>query len=181
MKSAINARYAKSAVLLHWLMAFLIIACFAVGLKIWSLPLSPLRLKLILSHKSTGILILSLLALRVLVRLFSKVPPLPDHMGPGEQRLAHLGHLALYLLMLAVPLSGWAMSSAFGIPVVAFGVVHLPALLPADQALGEQLQLVHRGLNLLLALTVIGHVLVALKHHFIDRDGMLNRMHLGGS
>ncbi|TDR78473.1 cytochrome b [Paludibacterium purpuratum] len=181
MKPANNARYAAPMVLLHWLMAILIVTAFAVGLKIWSLPLSPLRLKLILGHKSAGIAVLLLLALRVIVRLASHVPPLPAHMSPIEQRLAHLGHLALYVLMLAVPLSGWAMSSAYGIPVVFLGVLHLPEWIASDPTLAEQLRWLHRGLNLLLALTIVGHAFFALKHHFFDHDGMLNRMRLGGS
>ncbi|MBV8049450.1 MAG: cytochrome b [Paludibacterium sp.] len=181
MKPANNPRYAVPLVVLHWVMALLIVVAFAVGLKIWSLPLSPLRLKLILSHKSAGLTILLLLALRLLTRAATRVPPLPAHMSAGEQRLAHLGHLALYALMLAVPLSGWAMSSAYGIPVVFFGIAHLPDWVAADPALAENLKWLHRGLNLLLALTVSGHVLFALKHHFLDRDGMLHRMRLGGS
>lgn len=172
-------RYALPAILLHWLMALLILAAFAIGLKLWGLPLSPLKFRLIAWHKWAGISVLILLAVRVAVRLACKVPPLPAHMSPREQRLAHAGHLALYLLMAAVPLAGWMMSSAYGIPVVLFGILPLPALGGMDLALAAQLKLVHQALNLLLALTVAGHVLIALKHHFVDRDGMLDRMRPG--
>jgi len=174
-----SPRYAHAAIFLHWLVALLIVSAFAVGIKLWSLPLSPFKFKLIAWHKWLGMSILFLVVLRILVRLVSKVPPLPLHMSPAEQRIAHLGHLALYLLMLAVPVSGWAMSSAYGIPVVFFGVFTIPTLLAKDLLLAPTLKTVHQGLNLLLAAGVLGHVLVAFKHHFIDHDGLLDRMRFG--
>jgi cytochrome b561 len=85
-------------------------------------------------------------------------------------------HLLLYLLLLAIPLSGWLMSSALGFQTVVFGVLPLPDLLEKDEALGEALLLTHRLLNWFFMLVVAGHVLAALKHHFIDRDGLLSRM-----
>jgi len=119
---------------------------------------------------------IQMILLRVVLRLASRIPALPQHMSPQAQRLAHLGHLALYLLMLAVPLSGWAMSSAFGIPIVYFGVLPLPELLAPNMALAPQLKTLHQSLNLALAAVLLGHVLIAFKHHFIDRDGLLFRM-----
>lgn len=174
-------RYSSPAILLHWLMALLIISAFVAGVKIWGMPLSPAKFKLIAWHKWLGITILGLLVLRILVRLGTNAPALPGHMSVSAQRMAHLGHLALYLLMLLVPLSGWAMSSAYGIPVVYFGVVTVPALLAASPELAPWLKTLHQALNLLLAICVIGHVVLAFKHHFIDRDGLLNRMRFGRS
>lgn len=179
MKPRTTTRYAAPAIALHWLIALLIVIAFAVGLKLWGLPLSPLKFKLIAWHKWLGITVLALVLVRIAVRAACTVPPLPAHMGPVEQRIAHLGHLALYLLMLAVPLSGWAMSSAYGIPVVYLGVITLPPLFPADPQLAASIKAVHQLLNLLLALGVAGHVLVALKHHFVDRDRLLDRMRWG--
>jgi cytochrome b561 len=176
-----RTRYATPAIVLHWLVAILIVVAFAAGLKIWGMPLSPAKFKLIAWHKWLGITILLLVIIRLLVRLSTNVPALPQHMSPAEQRLAHLGHLALYLLMLAVPVSGWVMSSAYGIPVVYLGVVTMPALLARNLDLAPLIRTLHQGLNLALALCVIGHVLVAIKHHFIDRDGLLDRMRLGRS
>jgi cytochrome b561 len=175
-----SPRYTLPAILLHWLMALLIVAAFAIGLKLWGLPLSPLKFKLIAWHKWAGITVLILLLLRIVVRATCKTPPLPAHMTRHEQRLAHAGHLLLYALMAAVPLAGWAMSSAYGIPVVYFGKLALPPLVGANPALASSLKLLHQALNALLALTVAGHVLIAFKHHFVDRDGMLERMRPGG-
>jgi len=96
---------------------------------------------------------------------------------PDWQRLAaQWAHYLLYFLMLAVPVSGWLMSSAKGFQTVWFGILPLPDLLPKSKVLGEQLLLVHKGLNFFMALVVAGHVLAALKHHYFDRDDVLTRM-----
>jgi len=99
-------------------------------------------------------------------------------MGPMERLLAHGGHLALYLLMFAVPLTGWLMSSAYGFPVVFLQLVQLPDLIGQNEALAATLKTVHETLNWIMAACVVGHVLAAIKHHVIDKDGMLFRMSL---
>ncbi|SCK21689.1 cytochrome b [Vogesella sp. LIG4] len=172
-------RYSPAQILMHWLMAVLIIAAFAFGRYVDSLPLSPTKFRLISYHKWLGISILALLVLRVLLRLAKRAPALPASMGPVARLAAHGGHAALYLLMLVIPVSGWLMSSAYGIPVVLFGVLPLPDLLAANPELAEQLKAVHGLLNNALLLVVIGHVLAALKHQFIDKDGLLERMRPG--
>jgi cytochrome b561 len=171
-------RYSSPAIVLHWLVALLIICAFGVGLKIFGMPLSPWKFHLIAWHKWLGMTILALVALRVVVRLLSTTPALPSHMSSAEQRVAHLGHLALYALMLAVPLSGWAMTSAYGIPVVYLGLWRIPPLLATNLDLAPQLKTLHQWLNWTLAACVVGHVAVALKHHYIDRDGLLTRMRI---
>jgi cytochrome b561 len=85
-------------------------------------------------------------------------------------------HHLLYVLMVAIPLSGWLMSSAKGFQTVYFGVLPLPDLLGKDKELGELLQTVHEILNLSLAALVVAHVGAALKHHLVDRDDVLSRM-----
>lgn len=174
-------RYPAPMIVLHWLLALAILCSFVVGLKLWGMPLSPWKFKLIAWHKWLGMSILALVLLRVVVRLCSAIPALPQHMSAQEQRVAHLGHLALYGLMLAVPLSGWAMTSAYGIPVVYFGLWRIPALLATNPDLAPQLKTLHQLLNAALALSIVGHVAVALKHHFVDRDGLLTRMRFGAS
>lgn len=173
-----NERYAVPAIALHWLMAALIIATFCWGLVVSGMPLSPAKFKYIAWHKWAGISVLALVAVRLLVRVLKRPPALPEHMGPLEQFLAHGGHLALYLLMFAVPLTGWLMSSAYGFPVVWFKLVQLPDLIAQDEQLASRLKAVHETLNWVLAACVIGHVLAAIKHHVIDKDGMLYRMSL---
>jgi cytochrome b561 len=97
-------------------------------------------------------------------------------MKPLERFAAHAGHLLLYVLMFAIPLSGWLMSSAKGFQTVWFGVLPIPDLLARDKALGDLLQTLHLGLNWLLIAVLLGHIGAALKHHFLDRDDVLNRM-----
>ena len=87
-----------------------------------------------------------------------------------------MGHLGLYALMIAIPLTGWLMSSAKGFQTVWWGVWPIPDLLAKDKALGNTLQEVHEAFNWLLVLLIGGHVAAALKHYFMDRDGILQRM-----
>ncbi|WP_028535365.1 cytochrome b [Paludibacterium yongneupense] len=171
-----SERYALPTILLHWLGAILIVAAFGLALALSGMHLSPLKFKMIAWHKWLGITVLGVTALRLLARLVWKAPAMPADMSPAMQRIAHLGHLALYLFMLAIPLSGWAMSSAYGIPIVYLAKFTLPDLIGANEALGAQLKTVHVLLNWTLAAIVAGHVLAALKHHFVDRNGLLWRM-----
>jgi cytochrome b561 len=169
-------KYTSTAIALHWLMAVAIIGAFALGLYMAGLPLSPDKLRLYSWHKWAGVSIFALVLVRLAWRIAHRPPALPAHMGRGEQLVAHAGHGLLYLLMLAVPLSGWLMSSAKGIQTVLFGVLPIPDLLEKNRELGDLLQTLHWGLNMLLAATVIGHTAAALKHHFVDRDDVLTRM-----
>lgn len=169
------ARYHPVAIAFHWLLAAAIVVSFGVGLTMTELPFSPQRLKLYNWHKWAGITILALSALRLLWRL-AKRPPEDLPMPPWQRRAAHITHHSLYLLFFAVPLAGWAYSSASGFPIVVYGVLPLPDFVPADKALAEALKPLHKYLAYLLALVVAGHVGAALKHHFLDRDLLLHRM-----
>jgi cytochrome b561 len=97
-------------------------------------------------------------------------------MPAWQQRAAHAGHVLLYLLMIAVPLTGWLMSSAKGFQTVYFGVLPIPDLLAKNKELGHLLEEVHETLNYLMIALVVGHAAAALKHHFVDRDDVLTRM-----
>ena len=171
-----NTTYTPTAVALHWLIAALIIATFPLGLYMSDLPLSPHKLQLYSYHKWIGIIILSLVLLRVLWRLGHRPPTMLAGMARWQEISALLVHLGLYALMLAVPLSGWLMSSALGFPVVLFGVLPLPDLIAANKASGELLKTVHEVLNYTLLSLVVLHVLAALHHHFILRDATLRRI-----
>ncbi len=178
------ARYTLTAILLHWVLAVAILTAFGVGLYIEGLPFSPAKLKLINWHKWAGVTILALSVLRLLWRLTHRPPALPakiDSAMPGWQRAAYHGtHHLMYLLFFAVPLLGWAYSSAKGFPIVWFGVLPLPDLVAPNPELAEALKPLHGlaawGLIGLVAL----HVGAALKHQLIDRDGLLTRMLPGG-
>jgi len=178
MTSTPALRYTSTAIALHWLLALAIVATFGLGLYVDDLPISPQRIKLISWHKWAGITILALSALRLLWRLTHR-PPADLPMPAWQQRAAHAAHHALYVLFFAVPLAGWAYSSAAGFPIVWFGVLPLPDLLPVDKALAQSIKPVHATLAWALAVLVVLHVAAALKHHFIDRDGLLDRMRPG--
>ncbi len=167
--------YTRTAVALHWLLGLALIVSFGVGLYMTDLPVSPQRLKLYNWHKWAGITILTLSAVRLAWRL-SHRPPADVAMPSWQQRAAHLTHRAMYVLFFAVPLAGWAYSSAAGFPVVVFGVLPLPDFVPADKALAESIKPFHGYLAYTLALLVLVHVGAAIKHQFVDRDGLLARM-----
>lgn len=157
-------------------MALLMVAGFSVGLYMVGLPLSPLKLQLYSYHKWIGVTVAALLLLRVAWRIRHAPPPLPAAMPAWELNAAHASHLLLYLLMACVPVSGWLMSSAKGVTTVYLGLWPLPDVLARNEALGLFLQALHSILNNALLVLVSLHVAAALKHHFIDRDGVLGRM-----
>lgn len=171
--------------LLHWLLGMAIVAVFAVGLYMADLPFSPQRLKLYNWHKWAGMVILGLSLVRLFWRLTHRPPELPasiQNAMPAWQRKAHHAtHHGLYLLFFAVPLLGWAYSSAAGFPIVLFGVLPLPDFVPVSPDLAEALKPLHKLSAFAMAALVLLHVAGALKHALIDRDGLLSRMGLGRS
>lgn len=168
--------YTTTAKALHWLMALMIPGMLALGFYMEGLPFSPDKLQLYAWHKWAGVTVFILVMLRLAWRTFNRPPPLPDGMSAATRFAAHTGHGLLYLLMVAIPLSGWLMSSAKGVPTVWFGIWPLPDLLPKDETLGDTLKLIHTTLNWLLVALLVGHVGAALKHHFINKDDILARM-----
>ena len=171
-----STTYTPVAKGLHWLMAVMIIGLFVLGVYMHELPLSPEKLTLYSWHKWAGVTVFLLVWLRLAWRITHRPPALPESMSALMKLAAHAGHLALYGLMVVIPLSGWLMSSAKGVQTVWFGVLPIPDLLGRDKELGELLQLVHKGLNILLMLTLSGHVGAALWHHFVLKDDTLRRM-----
>ena len=169
-------RYTAVAISLHWGMALLLAGVFAVGVYMHDLPLSPWKLEIYAWHKWAGVTVFLFVLARIAWRLTHRPPALPLTMSPLARMAAHAGHGLLYLLMIAIPLSGWLMSSAKGFQVVYFGVLPIPDLLDKDKALGDVLQEVHETLNMLFAVLVAGHVGVAIKHRLIDKDGVMARM-----
>lgn len=175
---AAPARYDNVAIVFHWLLVLLLVGAFGVGTYMSDLPFSIQRVKLFNWHKWAGMTILALTLLRLLWRLGHTPPPQPP--APHwQQRAATLTHAAMYLLCLVIPLVGWAYTSAAGVPVVLYGVLPLPDLLAKDKELADLIKPWHAALAYALAALVLLHVAAALKHHFIDRDGLLARMRPG--
>ncbi|MFA7503623.1 MAG: cytochrome b [Burkholderiaceae bacterium] len=168
-------RYDVVAIALHWLVAALVLIGFAMGLLMVDLSLSPRQLQVVSWHKSIGVTVFFLAWIRIAWRLCRPAPALLP-MPPWQRRAARLGHFGLYVLLVAIPLSGWLYSSASGVPTVWLGLVPLPDLVAPDGALEETLVQAHLWLNWSLAALVMIHVAAALKHHLVDRDATLLRM-----
>lgn len=170
-----SATYAAGSVLLHWALALLLPAAFFLGQYMTDLKLSPTKLQLYSYHKWLGVTAFLLVIARVVWRL-THAAPAPLAMPRWQHLVAETTHRLLYVLMLAIPLTGWLMSSAKGYQTVYLGLLPIPDLLAKNVDLGDLLAGFHASLNQLLALLVVAHAGAALKHHFIDRDGVLRRM-----
>jgi cytochrome b561 len=171
-----TARWGSTAQLLHWLIVALIITQVILASMAEDLPLGMKKLAMYARHKSVGITILGLAVIRLAWRWANPTPTLPTTLKPYERVLAQLTHAALYLLLFAMPLTGWMMTSARGFPVSWFGFIQLPDFVPRDQALYNLMKETHDNLALALYVVVGLHVLAALKHHFMLKDDVLRRM-----
>jgi cytochrome b561 len=162
----------------HWLTAFLVLAMLAIG---WAMTDGTLNRTLFTWHKSIGVTILVLTGLRLGWRLMNPPPPLPAHMPNWQCKVAHATHWALYAFLIVMPLSGWMIVTAFGSNIVVYGLLPLPDFpflsgLPNKATMVERLGDVHAALAFVLAGLLALHIGAALKHHFIDRDGVLLRI-----
>lgn len=157
--------------LLHWLMAALILAMLFIGVAMVG-DLSPRHPLLVELHKATGLALLALVVLRIALRLALPHPPLPSELPHAQRLAAGASHLALYALMLAMPLLGWAMLSAGGYP----RPLQLPAIAPHDLRLYAVLREAHGWAGYLLFATIMLHLGAALIHALVRRDGVLRSM-----
>lgn len=167
--------YTSTAAWLHWVSALLIATACMMGLWMVDLPMSLQRLKLINWHKWLGIGVLIV----ALVRLGWRARRRPTASACNralQYRLASTVHALLYGLMLAVPLLGWAYSSSAGFSINWLGLIALPDWVPRDRELAQWLKPLHRTASYALISLVLLHVAAALKHQFVDRDGLISRM-----
>lgn len=171
-------RYHRTLRILHWLMAFVLLGLIAVG---WTMKeihgLGPLRGTLYSLHKSFGVIALLLIAVRIMVRFSTPVPPLPEGMKSIEKLGAKAGHLLLYVGMVTVPLSGFIMSMASGKGIKLFGFP-LPNLMAINKPLSRFAYEMHELLPYILLAVIAAHVAGALKHRFFDapENDVLPRM-----
>ena len=176
MSTPTSLHYTHTAKSLHWLMALMIFGLLALGFYMSDLPLSPDKLQYYAWHKWAGVSVFVLVWLRLAWRVTHRPPALPGSMPRHMQWAAHAGHALLYVLMIAIPLSGWLMSSAKGVQTVWFGVLPIPDLLAKDKELGRTLAELHEALNIGLLLLIAGHAAAAFFHHFFLKDDTLRRM-----
>jgi cytochrome b561 len=175
MSAARVERYDNVVVVLHWLMALAIIGLWIAGHMVETLPKGPARSDLIGVHKAVGVVVLVLALARLAWRLSHAQPELPSSMPVAERLLAKAGHLALYLLMVLMPLDGIIMSQSGGHPVSVFGLV-LPTLVGKSEGIHHLFEEAHEAMGWVLAVVLAGHVLAALRHRFVLRDGIMGRM-----
>ncbi|MBC8750434.1 MULTISPECIES: cytochrome b [Paraburkholderia] len=172
-------RFGAVAILFHWSMAVLIIGLLALGLYMVRLPdagFDTRKIVLILYHKEIGFAVLVLLPARLAWRLTQILPQLVADLPQWQKIAARFVHLCFYAMMFALPVTGWLMSSAAGIPVSFFGLFMLPGFLPRDDYLFQRLIDIHKWLAYVLILLIFVHVGAALMHHFVRKDDTLRRM-----
>jgi cytochrome b561 len=172
-----HPRYSATAIALHWLIALLLLGQFAFGLLLNDIPPgTPARGIYVNLHKSSGIVIGLLILLRIGWRLTHKPPPLPATMPAWQRHAARFSHVALYLCMVMMPLSGYLASNFSKYGIKFFNLVHWQPWGPDDKAWYTLFNQTHHLTALLLAIFVVLHVLAVAKHMLIDRDGLLLRM-----
>lgn len=171
-------RYSRGAIILHWLIALLIALNIVAAWVAEDMPKEDAAV-IMGNHKAIGITVLLLTVLRIVWRVAKKPPPLVETLKAWEAALSRVVHALFYFLMLALPLSGWAMSSSFnkGKGVSVFGIFDMPAL-PVDfeKSTAEMYYEMHEVLATLMLALIVLHVGGALKHQFIDKDGTMRRM-----
>jgi cytochrome b561 len=169
-------RYGAVAQSFHWIIAALIVIQFVLANAAADLPLGVHKLALLARHKSFGMTVLMLAILRLLWRFRNSPPALPAGMSPVERILARGTHAVFYVLLFAMPLTGWLMSSAKNYSVSWFGLFTWPNLIGKNETAFETLRTTHHVLAFILFTVAILHILAALKHHFWNKDEVLVRM-----
>lgn len=168
--------YGTVAKAFHWIIALLVLGLLSVGVYMTAIDFSPFKLQLYGLHKSFGLLVLALVVLRLLWRASNPKPKELSTHTAQEKKLAKLAHFFLYVLLFAMPLSGWVMSSAGDFPIPFFGLFEMPDVAAKDKTLFDQTRFFHTvGAYSILALIAL-HMTGAFKHHFVDGDDTLKRM-----
>ena len=171
-----NQRYGRVAQALHWIIAVLIVAQYVLANLEHDLPIGMEKLALLARHKSIGMTVLILAVIRLLWRLSHKPPALPSAMKAYEVVIAKITHVVFYLLLFAVPVTGWLQSSAKGYTVSWFNLFAWPNLIAKDEAAFKILHQRHELVAQILFWVAVLHILAALKHHFWNKDDVLKRM-----
>jgi cytochrome b561 len=168
-------RFSVAQRTVHWLMAAMILAMLFIGVAMLA-SVRPYTATLVAIHRPLGIAILVLVLLRLGLRWWSGAPALPADLPWWQAAAARASHVALYALMLAMPLLGWAMLSAGGYPIVLVGPLHLPPIAPHDDRLHALLWTAHRCLAFAFFATILLHLAAALFHALVRRDGVFTAM-----
>jgi cytochrome b561 len=169
-------RWGPVSQLLHWTIALLVVAMCVLGLWMIELPNTPRKIEIYALHKSIGLTILALAALRLAWRLYAGAPATLAGLPRWQVRAANLTHAALYALLFAMPLTGWLLNAAAGYPLQWFGLFNLPRVIGRDDGLHELAATLHEAGFWALLVLVLAHVGAAFHHHLFLQDDTLARM-----
>lgn len=175
LKNTVNS-FGSIAKSLHWISALLVIIMLTLGYFLEDIP-SPWHGLALNIHKSIGIIVLALMALRLLWRWMNTQPVYSPHYPRLYTKMIHLAHYALYLAVMLMALSGWFMSTASGHVPLFLGWIYFPMpWVPYDKALAAAAFQVHELLALTLIVLIVAHIAAGLFHHFVLNDNVLKRM-----
>ena len=172
--------YTRTAQVLHWLMAIIFIVAWLIGFysgNFLSYEVDgSFKGDVISLHKNIATTILFLVIIRIFWRYTHPAPQLPDTMSASMKKLAHVGHLVLYLLLLAVPITGCLFSWSAGHPAPVLYLFEIPSLVQQNSELLAIVKPLHIYLSWFAGLVIVGHILAAIKHHVVDKDNVLRSM-----
>lgn len=169
-------RWGAISQLLHWAIVLLIAAIAILGLTMTDMANGPPKIKIYALHKSLGLTLLSLVVLRLLWRFYAGAPKPVPGTPHWQERIATLTHGALYLLMFAMPITGWLFNSSSGYPLQYFGLFNLPKIAAVNPGLADLTESLHENGFWLLLLLVLAHAGAAFYHHLFQNDDTLRRM-----
>jgi cytochrome b561 len=176
MPDVVTPGYTATARVLHWLTAVLVLTMVPIGIVMANVDLGSTGDWLYDIHRSIGVVLLPIVAIRVIYRWANPPPPLPDDIPAIQQLAAHMTHWALYLLLILQSFVGWIATSAYRAPIKVFWLFELPPIWAVDQAFSERVFVLHRWIGFVLAALICAHIAAALFHHFVRRDQVLLRM-----
>lgn len=177
--TARQSRYSRGAIILHWVMGLLIIGNLAGGFLHDYVPREGGQRMMVMDlHRGFGLIILALALVRIGWRLGHRPPPLPSYFTTGERLMARITHIGFYVLMLALPLTGWAMADRNGRALTAFGTFEVTKL-GVGEPLGNVAHEAHEVIGWLMLAALALHVAALVKHRILDRDNLLPRMGIG--
>lgn len=171
-----SQRYGSISIILHWFILLLILPQVILAFYANMEPVGLTKFILLSRHKTLGILILMVTLLRIVWRFVSPPPAFPESMSSVEQTVARLTHVSIYLILIALPVVGWFLSSAANISINFFDLFILPDLIEPNKSAVEPLKRLHLTLAIGFALLLFAHISAALWHHFARKDAVLQRM-----
>jgi cytochrome b561 len=169
-------RWGAVSQLFHWIIVALILLIAYLGLTMTGMPNGPRKINIYALHKSIGLTILALVTLRLLWRLYAGAPAPVMGTPAWQHRIASITHFGLYVLLFAMPLSGWLFNSAAGYPLQWFKLFNLPAIAGRNEDLKAFAEAAHTTMFWILVALVLAHAGAAFYHHLFQSDDTLKRM-----